>query len=163
LVARHSEIWQASMEAANEKWSQAARDMTGQIRDGLGQALDQSLTTFAQRLAQVEGTAAGQVQERWEQWQTALSSNARLMQSQQQEISRQSELMARVVEATGDVLKLETALNHNLKSLAGAKNFEDTVMSLAAAIHLLNIRLGGSESDVRQIDLGPMRAQGRAA
>ncbi len=163
LVARQSEIWQASMEAANQKWSQAARDATGQIRDGLGQALDQSLTTFAQRLAQVEGTAAGQVQERWEQWQTALSSNARMMQTQQQEISRQSELMARVVEATGDVLKLETALNQNLKSLAGAKNFEDTVMSLAAAIHLLNMRLGGTESDARHIDLGQTRAQGRAA
>lgn len=163
LVARQSEIWQASMEAANEKWSQAARDATGQIRDGLGQALDHSLTTFAQRLAQVEDTAANQVQERWEQWQTALSSNARLMQTQQQEISRQSELMARVVEATGDVLKLETALNQNLKSLAGAKNFEDTVMSLAAAIHLLNMRLGGSDADARHIDLGQTRAQGRAA
>jgi hypothetical protein len=71
--------------------------------------------------------------------------------------------MARVVEATGDVLKLETALNQNLKSLAGAKNFEDTVMSLAAAIHLLNMRLGGTESDARHIDLGQTRAQGRAA
>jgi hypothetical protein len=36
---------------------------------------------------------------------------------------------------------LEEALNHNLASLAGAKNFEETVMSLSAAIHLLTARL----------------------
>ena len=71
--------------------------------------------------------------------------------------------MARIVEATGDVMKLETSLNQNLKALAGSKNFEDTVMSLAAAIHLLNMRLGATDSETRRIDLGPPKVQGRAA
>ena len=35
--------------------------------------------------------------------------------------------------------------------MSGAKNFEDTVMSLAAAIHLLNTRLGKPEGP--QIEL----------
>ena len=134
-----------------------------QIRSGLSEALEQSLQSFAQRLAQTEAAASDQVRQRWEQWQTALSSNARMMQTQQQEISRQSELMARIVEATGDVMKLETSLNQNLKALAGAKNFEDTVMSLAAAIHLLNTRLGATDSESRRVDLGPPKVQGRAA
>ena len=76
-----------------------------------------------------------------------LSNNARMLQTQQQELVKQGEVMARVVEATGEVIKLETSLNRNLKSLAGAKNFEDTVMSLAAAIHLLNTRLGATDRD----------------
>ena len=75
--------------------------------------------------------------------------------------------MREVVAATGDVAKLEEVLNRNLKSLAGAKNFEDTVMSLAAVIHLLNSRLAGSSSEVPQIDLTHKSktkdAQGRAA
>jgi biopolymer transport protein ExbB/TolQ len=163
LVARQAEIWKASIDVTNEKWSQSSRVSAEQIRSGLSEALEQSLHSFAQRLAQTEATASDQVSQRWEQWQTALSSNARMMQTQQQEISRQSELMARIVEATGDIMKLETSLNQNLKALAGAKNFEDTVMSLAAAIHLLNTRLGATDGDSRRVDLGPPKVQGRAA
>jgi hypothetical protein len=83
------------------------------------------------------------------------------MQSQQQEFVRQGEVMARVIEATGEVMTLESALNENLQALAGSKNFEDTVMSLAAAIHLLNTRLGGG--DKRRIELEQNSSQGRAA
>jgi exonuclease VII large subunit len=163
LVARQSEIWKASIDAAQQQWSQSARASAGQIRETLSETLDECLSRFAQRLAETEAAASDQARQRWEQWQTALSNNARMMQAQQQEISRQSELMARVVEATGEVMQLETSLNQNLKALAGSKNFEDTVMSLAAAIHLLNMRLGATESETRRIDLGPPKVQGRAA
>ena len=57
---------------------------------------------------------------------------------------KQGELMTQAIRAAGDVVQLERALNDNLSALAGAKNFEDTVMSLAAAIHLLNARLARS-------------------
>jgi biopolymer transport protein ExbB/TolQ len=163
LVARQSEIWKTSIDAANEQWSQSARSSAAQIRETLAPTLDDCLSRFAQRLAQTEADASDQARQRWEQWQTMLSNNARMMQAQQQEISRQSELMARIVEATGDVMQLETSLNQNLKALAGSKNFEDTVMSLAAAIHLLNMRLGPAEGETRRIDLGPPAVQGRAA
>ena len=49
--------------------------------------------------------------------------------------------MSRVLAATGAITSLERKLNDNLQALAGSKNFEDTVMSLAATIHLLNSRL----------------------
>jgi biopolymer transport protein ExbB/TolQ len=163
LVTRQSEIWRTSMDAANEQWSQSALNSTAQIRESLSHTLDESLDRFAQRLTQAEAAAADQAGQRWEQWQTVLSNNARMMQAQQQEISRQSELMARIVEATGQVMQLEASLNQNLKALAGAKNFEDTVMSLAAAIHLLNMRLGATEGETRRIDLLPPKVQGRAA
>jgi hypothetical protein len=71
------------------------------------------------------------------------------MQAQQLALLRQGEVMSRAVEATGDVMKLEQALNENLRALAGSKNFEDTVMSLAAAIHLLNTRLGRTAQETR--------------
>jgi len=63
------------------------------------------------------------------------------------------------------VAKLEAALNHNLEALAGAKNFEQTVMSLAAAIHLLNARLGElpSESTRVQLELDTPVQTGKAA
>ena len=94
---------------------------------------------------------------------TALSDNARLLHSQQSEMARQSEMLSQVVQATGDIVNLEQGLNDNLRALSGAKNFEDTVMSLAAAIHLLNTRLGEPSRGAGPVDLDTSDSQGRAA
>lgn len=163
LVHKQSEIWQQTIEAAQQTWSATVRESGDQIRGSLGNAMDEALSSFAERIANTQQEAADQAGRRWEQWQTVLSQNARMLQSHQQELARQGEVMARVMEATGDVIKLETSLNQNLKSLAGAKNFEDTVMSLAAAIHLLNTRLGVPEAEAPGIELAPKRSEGRAA
>ena len=71
--------------------------------------------------------------------------------------------MSQVLQATGEVIKLEQALNDNLRRLAGAKNFEDTVMSLSAAIHLLNTRLGETSRRSDPVELDKSATQGRAA
>ena len=83
--------------------------------------------------------------------------NAKLLHAQQQEMGRQGELMTQAIRATGDVMQLERALNNNLSALAGAKNFEETVMSLAAAIHLLNSRLG--RADTPHVELASPRSR----
>ncbi len=163
LVRRQADIWQQTMVVAEQHWATTAQGSAEQIHSMLTDAMDQSLNNFAQRIAETQQAAADQAGKRWEQWQTALSQNARTLHAHQQELAKQGEVMARAVEATGDVIKLETALNQNLKSLAGAKNFEDTVMSLAAAIHLLNTRLGASDAETQQIELAPKPSQGRAA
>ena len=75
---------------------------------------------------------------------------------------KQGELMTQAIRAAGDVVQLERALNDNLSALAGSKNFEDTVMSLAAAIHLLNTRLGKSV-EAPHVELKPAQVKGRAA
>jgi biopolymer transport protein ExbB/TolQ len=163
LVERQTHLWQDAMQKSQAKSAEQSRQSAGQMTTALVEALDTSLEQFARRLAQSEAAAADRARERWEQWQTTLSANARMLQAQQAEMVKLSEMMARVIEATGEVRKLESSLNDNLQSLAGAKNFEDTVMSLAAAIHLLNTRLGAPADDARQIDLLDSKAQGRAA
>ena len=83
-------------------------------------------------------------------------------QAQQAELTRHGEILLQVLEATGQIVNLEQALNQNLRALAGAKNFEDTVMSLSAAIHLLNSRLGKPLPRDAQVQLDKLR-QERAA
>ena len=56
-------------------------------------------------------------------------------------------------DGSGIISALEQKLNDNLQALAGAKNFEDTVMSLAATIHLLNSRLAPPTDSVRRVEL----------
>ena len=161
LVQRQAEIWQVTIQAAHQQWQKVSTASGDQLQQSLAASLDRSLSQHAATMARIEQTASEQVQHRWEQWQTVLSDNARLLHAQQQELTRQGELMTKAIQATGDVIKLESVLNHNLEALAGSRNFEDTVMSLAAAIHLLNVRLG--KSDAQHVDLTTTSAKGRAA
>jgi len=162
LVVRQSELWQQSMTAAQDQWQRSTRQSTEQVQTALAGALNQSLAQHAAHLIKSEQASAEQLQTRWEQWQTALSQNARLLHAQQQEMVKQGELMTQAIRAAGDVVQLERALNNNLAALAGAKNFEDTVMSLAAAIHLLNARLGRLPESP-PIELKHAQVKGRAA
>ena len=74
--------------------------------------------------------------------QQALAEDAKATAALQASVSDQVKILYRTVEATGQIARLEETLNRNLSALAGSKNFEQTVMSLAAAIHLLNARFG---------------------
>jgi biopolymer transport protein ExbB/TolQ len=162
LVHRQSELWQQSISAAHNQWQQVSRQTTEQMQTALAGALGQSLGQLATQLAKSEQASSEQVAQRWEQWQTALSQNARLLHAQQQEMVKQGELMTQAIRVAGDVVQLEKALNGNLAALAGAKNFEDTVMSLAAAIHLLTSRLGHTP-DTSPIALKHAQVRARAA
>lgn len=142
LVNNQAKLWQQTIDGAHQRW----HDLTGksgeQLQTALTSALNDSLTRHDERLADAVVRFEETADRRWQQWQTALSDNARLMRDLQQGMTGQAESLAEVVRATADVTTLQDTLNSNLNSLAGSKNFEDTVMSLAAAIHLLNTRLG---------------------
>lgn len=162
LVQRQAELWQQTIAAAHDQWQRVTRQTTEQMQTALAGALSQSLAQHAAHLTKSEQASAEQLQLRWEQWQTALSHNARILHAQQQEMVKQGELMTQAIRVAGDVVQLERALNDNLSALAGAKNFEDTVMSLAAAIHLLNTRLG-KLAETPHVELKHAQARGRAA
>jgi biopolymer transport protein ExbB/TolQ len=161
LVERQAALWQQSIAAAHDQWQRTSHQSGEQIQSALGGALTQALSHFAAQLARCEQTSTEQLAQRWDQWQTALSQNARLLHAQQQEMVKQGELMTQAIRVAGDVVQLERALNDNLSALAGSKNFEDTVMSLAAAIHLLNTRLGHAEAP--HVDLKHAQLRVRAA
>ena len=71
-------------------------------------------------------------------------------------------MLLKVIESNDQIARLEQTLNRNLQSLAGAKNFEETVMSLAAAIQLLSARMGHS-AEGRTIDLPRHKSMVQAA
>ena len=79
------------------------------------------------------------------------------------ELSHQAEVLQRAVEAAGEVTRLEDALNRNLASLAGAKHFQQTVLSLAAAVNMLSARLAESPGTAPPINLEPSRRATHAA
>lgn len=60
---------------------------------------------------------------------------------QQIEMTRTSDVLLQVVRATGEIGQLQDALNSNLQTVASAQTLEETLLSLSAAINLLNARL----------------------
>lgn len=153
LVSQQSEIWQDTIEAAHQHWSQIVGASTSQLQTVLGGALDTSLEKHAHMMATSQKLAMEENATLRREWQQELVTTNQVMRDQYQQMAEHAELMKQVMQATGDVMQLETALNQNLNSLAGSKNFEDTVMSLSAAIHLLNARLGSNPTDGKQVDL----------
>ena len=172
LLERQTDLWRATVDDAHSHWSRLMESAGSQLHEALGQSLTRSMRAHAEQLGQAELGLAKQNREHWNHVAEALNQCATSMQSQQSEITRQTAIMREVVSATGEVVTLEQALNDNLQLLAGSKNFEDTVMSLAAAIHLLNGRLGGVTERSPQVGFTQSaapsnstdsRSQGRAA
>jgi hypothetical protein len=61
---------------------------------------------------------------------------------QQEELIRQGNVLLKVVDATGQVAKLEDTLNKNLATLQSGFNFEEMALALSAAIQLFSARMG---------------------
>lgn len=100
------------------------------------------------------------VQQNWERWaettgsamrDVVLAASQGLVDSQEvvlKQLTDHQTQMHKTVEATGDVIRLETALNNNLRQLAEAGQFEQAVMSLSAAVQLLAARTNvGNQPD----------------
>jgi len=158
LVEQQGQVWRAGLQEAGAQWNQATETAAAKFQSGLEAALDKSLQRYAQHLSEAERQAAEQVRRHWDKVQQTQVQNTHALASLQAALTRQTELLQQALEAVGQVTRLETALNRNLAALAGSKNFEQTVMSLAAAIHLLNARLAempAGQSVVRLEDDSP--------
>jgi biopolymer transport protein ExbB/TolQ len=141
LVERQSELWERTIRLAQERWAKLATEAGSQLKTSLAAAITESLKVHAKEVAVNEQLFAEKNRQHWSVVQQELAKNTQALAEMHQIVSKDAELLGRVVGAADHVAKLEHTLNRNLVALAGSKNFEETVMSLAAAIHLLNSRL----------------------
>jgi len=108
------------------------------LNTGLAQSLQQHVATLSES---AERTAA-ENRQHLNEVQLAVVESAAVAAEHQEQLVKQSEVLLKVVDATGQIKKLESALNSNLSALAGSQNFEQTAASLAATVQLLAARLG---------------------
>jgi predicted kinase len=90
--------------------------------------------------------------------QAALVDTATATVEQQQQLVRQGDILLKVVDATGQIKQLENTLNQNLSTLGRSHNFEETLMSLSAAVQLLSARLGREGAHHPHVDFGSRQA-----
>lgn len=155
LIARQAELWKKTFSEAQTQWNNWSAGSSRHLQEALQTSLSQSLKDHAATLAAGNQSAI----QNWSEVQKALLHNAEAVTLQQRELVKQGEILQQVIAATGQVEKLESELNRNLNTLAGAKNFEQTVLSLGAAIQLLNARLGHTPTtETPQVELKAKRS-----
>ncbi len=152
LVARQTELWREVFEATSTQWQQQISSTGATLQKAITASLDESLARHAERLSEWNGAATEKFDERWRQWNETLEQCSHALLAQQQALQRQGEIMSEAMRATGDVIQLERALNENLTTLAGARNFEETLLTLTAAVHMLSARAGGA-SESRRVEI----------
>ena len=103
------------------------------------QQLNQNFLQAQQQINQISATQLERVEK-------SVGESTVGLASLEQNLVHQMDILAKSMSAVNQIASLEQALNKNLNALAGSRNFEKTVMSLAAAIQLLSSRL----SDVPQ-------------
>lgn len=163
LIQRQTELWQASMDTAAARWNGTAEAAGGQLTRAMAAALGESLKNHALQLATAEQSAAEQNRRHWDKLAQAQTQHVQALAAIQTGLVQQAEVLERAVKASGEVSKLQDALNRNLTALAGAKHFEQTVQGLAATIHLLNARLTEGSTAAPSIQLESTRRTTRAA
>lgn len=141
LVQKQAELWQKTIDAAHRRWSELTSAGQQQMEAALVKSLGRTVQSHAEHLALAEAQSAERNRRHWNRLRKSLSESTETAQAQHVELVRQGEVLLQVVEATGQVAKLEEALNRNLSSLAGSKHLQETLMNLSASIQLLNARL----------------------
>ena len=160
LVQKQVDMWQQTIDAAHQHWASLVTGTKEQLEDALAAALSKSLEQHAVAIEQTQQRAAKFNRRHWIRVAESFEKSAAAVTQQQTELVKQGDVLLQVVDATGQVTKLEESLNHNLAALGESRNFEEMVVSLSAAIQLLSARLGGQHE---QVDLTGTTASGKAA
>lgn len=119
---------------SEEELAQENRRHLSEVEAALGEAMVLAADRQERLVQQSERLLGGM--------QTALVDAANNTVEQQQQLIRQGDILLKVVDAAGQIKRLEEVLNQNLSTLGRTHNFEETLLSLSAAIQLLSARMG---------------------
>jgi biopolymer transport protein ExbB/TolQ len=130
----------------------------------VAESMVQATEFLVQRQTELWRAAVEAAGQQWMRMSDTAAEQVRTaMSSAVGELSGRAEMLQNAVQAAGEVAKLEDALNRNLSALSGAKHFEQTVLSLAAAVNMLSARLTETTNAPAPIRLEPIRRASNAA
>jgi biopolymer transport protein ExbB/TolQ len=127
---QHGEV----LTKSEQELAQENRRHLSEVEAALGEAMVVSADRQEKLIKQSENLL--------KEMQVALVEAAGATVRQQEQLVRQGDILLQVVDATGQIKKLEGALNQNLSTLRQGYHFEELALNLSAAIQLLCARLG---------------------
>jgi hypothetical protein len=140
LLESQEQAWQTLERTAANGIRQLVDQSSEAFSRTLSATLDQSLGRWAESLASAHDASAARREDRWTLAAESLAEAVRGLDRHQESLGRQAEMIGSVVHATRDLATLERTLDANLTALASTGRFEETLATLAAAVHLLSAR-----------------------
>lgn len=129
-LERHGEV----MTASEKELATENRQHLSEVQAALGAAMVNAAERQEKLIKQSEHLL--------KEMQIALVEAAGATVEQQEQLVRQGDVLLKVVDATGQIIRLEESLTQNLSAVQKTHNFEDMAINLSAAIQLLSARLG---------------------
>ena len=146
ISQQQADVWKNSVGAALHDWQSGLVESNQTASAKLSQSFRQTLLDFTKHLQATLDDADARVSRRWEQWQVSLSENTRVMHRQQEEMSRQAEMLDKAIKSCGEVMEIQDVLNENLNALSRTADFEQMIVTLSAAINLLSAKQDRSQA-----------------
>ena len=187
LIQKQANIWDQAISVSHSRYAMMASESATQMKTTLAVAIRENVEVHARELAKAEQkmlleskqyimemSLAEQetIRESNRQMHESLRESNKQMQESAKSIEQslaalgrmqagmqqQSEVLRDVIKATGEITKLEDRLNQNLVTLAETRYFEETLNSLAAAIHLLNTKHSNA-AEVTPVKITPRKTK----
>jgi len=142
LLEAQEQAWRALERNAGTELGAALDEAADRLRATLDAALEGSVSRWGEALARAHDDAAARRETRWTVAAESLAEAIRGLEAREAAVAGQTALLAGVVEATRDLATLERSLDSNLAAVVGAGRFEETLVTLSAAVQLLAARAG---------------------
>ena len=137
LVMEQAALWSDSLNESHRQWSErtqgSSERIEQQISDRVGAALDRHVL----ELSRLQDEGNRHLDARWQQWQTTLSDQARMIQGQQKEMIKQSDSLQRLVESTTELQKLEETIGASVGRLENIGRIEEATTCVGEAVAVL--------------------------
>ena len=137
-IRRMLETISSSLEQATKRQTNIWERSAEIFKLSLTSALSESMAQHAKSLVQAESELLSHTNKTAAQFSEAMSKSASGLLSLREETAQQTETIREILGMNSQLIQLEERLRENLSAVAQVGNFEETVNSLAAAIHLLN-------------------------
>lgn len=145
LVDRQVKLWRTNIDAAESAWVDSIRSAQNAVQQNLQTALTASTDSLAETLKETIKNSDEAVGRRWEQWQVALSENARMLTSHQEQLVEYSKTMMEALENVGSLAESKQAIVDYLANVPNGEDFGMAAEQLTTAVRLLEFRLSQLE------------------
>jgi biopolymer transport protein ExbB/TolQ len=141
LVDRQVKLWRSNIDAAESAWVESVKAAQRAVQQNLQEALHHSSENLRESIKETIQKSDEAVERRWEQWQVALSENARLLAGHQEHLVEYSKNMMATAEKLGSLAETRELLKDYLENLPKSSDYAEASEKLSTAVRLLEFRL----------------------
>ena len=131
VVTNQTEIWKKTIHSAEQAWAASLTQTSEVVRGGLSAALEENVGNLADYLGQAIEKANQSTAFRWEQWQTMLSSNARLMKEHQDQMLEQTKSVHSLVGKMEESSSFNEALEQQKAAIKATTDMHEVLTQVA--------------------------------